>query len=480
LCCVPELPCPNCGSQLSFVDQYRRHYCYRCGQYAPEGYGDRGAKRCPTCGGVLSFVADYNRLYCHRCNIYPAVEPDPVKAPEPSPSAVPTPDSNPFAGVDSIEAEPAEPAKQDAHPPAVLAQPTPAPSTPALPAVSSVPAPASVAAEPAPVAEPAEATPEEPVKPPAMKPAVLRVKLFSMKKSELIDICKSYDLEPNGTKDQLQERLLSYLKDLESEETEPDEGVPQTMDRQPEELPRETRSEPATTRAVPPQPAISAVAATLMIQEPAPQREAAKVVVEVPVRPTAQPFGTSPTIQVAPPTVPVSRPDHPCPTCGRELTYISHYSRWYCYSCQRYAPAAKARHACPTCGSTMRWIDRYQRWWCDECGKYASADFPGPTATRPTVEGASVVGVPVAASAAASVRGIVVHHHASPSTGIGLLVFGVFLYIVYAFFAYLGPAIGAAPSPSVTGDVSAVLQFSAFLLLAAGTILGLWAVRHRE
>src|SRR5881409_2794581 len=57
LVCVISLPCPTCGSELAFLEQYQRHYCYACGNYAPEGYGDRGAKICPTCRGILSYVA---------------------------------------------------------------------------------------------------------------------------------------------------------------------------------------------------------------------------------------------------------------------------------------------------------------------------------------------------------------------------------------------------------------------------------------
>src|SRR6059036_1744929 len=72
LVCVISLPCPTCGSELAFLEQYQRHYCYACGNYAPEGYGDRGAKICPTCRGILSYVAQYDRHYCFRCNAYPA------------------------------------------------------------------------------------------------------------------------------------------------------------------------------------------------------------------------------------------------------------------------------------------------------------------------------------------------------------------------------------------------------------------------
>src|SRR5437879_11865713 len=70
--CVISLPCPTCGSELAFLEQYQRHYCYACGNYAPEGYGERGAKICPTCRGILSYVAQYDRHYCYRCNAYAA------------------------------------------------------------------------------------------------------------------------------------------------------------------------------------------------------------------------------------------------------------------------------------------------------------------------------------------------------------------------------------------------------------------------
>ncbi|MEM2095833.1 MAG: PRC-barrel domain-containing protein [Candidatus Caldarchaeum sp.] len=28
---------------------------------------------------------------------------------------------------------------------------------------------------------------------------------------------------------------------------------------------------------------------------------------------------------------------YPCPTCGKDLTWIEQYQRWYCYSCGKYA-----------------------------------------------------------------------------------------------------------------------------------------------
>jgi sporulation protein YlmC with PRC-barrel domain len=30
------------------------------------------------------------------------------------------------------------------------------------------------------------------------------------------------------------------------------------------------------------------------------------------------------------------REKHPCPTCGKELSWIEQYQRWYCYNCGKY------------------------------------------------------------------------------------------------------------------------------------------------
>lgn len=38
-----------------------------------------------------------------------------------------------------------------------------------------------------------------------------------------------------------------------------------------------------------------------------------------------------PVPQYAPP-----QPTYSCPTCGRPLTYVTQYQRWYCYNCKRY------------------------------------------------------------------------------------------------------------------------------------------------
>lgn len=308
----------------------------------------------------------------------------------------------------------------------------------------------------------------------ASKPAVVRVKIFALKKSELIDLTQAYHLDPSGTKEQLQERLLSYLHDLETAEQ------PETEPEEEPEPHAEPRAEP-TTAAAPvneegvakpaadsPVP-VAASTAAVLLEEPesrhAPATQATPAVVPVAVTPQAEEAVETPR--------PVSRAEHPCPTCGRELTYISQYNRWYCYYCQRYAPAApRSKNACPTCGATMRWIELHRRWWCNSCQKYASADLPAPGGEAPAAAAAPVV-------AATPVRTVSTHRHGSPAGGAGLVGLGLALYIVYAFFAFLGDLLGFAIPAGITPTLLNILQFLAFLLVASGAIVGLYGLRDR-
>jgi ribosomal protein L37AE/L43A len=304
------------------------------------------------------------------------------------------------------------------------------------------------------------------------KPAVVRVKIFALKKSELMELSKAYDLDPSGTKEELQERLLGYLHRLESEE----EPEPEA----------ETHPEPAATvgptpelaKEPPPQKSVEPIAtAPTSAAQGATAEEAAQPTESTPVAQAAvvpAPVVAVPAAEAAPAPRPAQHAEHPCPTCGRELTYIAQYNRWYCYYCQRYAPAvSRSKNACPTCGATMRWIDQHHRWWCDSCAKYASADLPAPA--TPAAEAA----VPSAATAAAPARSVVGHRHGSPAGGAALAGLGLALYIVYAFFAYLAEMLGFVPPTGVTPEILNYLQFFGFLFLALGIIVGLYALRDR-
>ncbi len=496
---MADLPCPTCGSPLTFLDQYQRYYCHRCFQYAPEGYGDRGAQKCPTCGGILSYVRQYGRMYCYRCSSYPPEESKPesridVVTPPSTPSATePTGTTTPSAsggGVTELVSapKPVEPTpvtptliSPEISSPSPIAEPTPKteeakPEAPpaVVPVVSE-----GTPSEPALTAPTSEA-PKEPVPaPPSMdmrilsasKPAAIRVKLFVLKKPDLVDLCRIYNLDPSGAKDDLQQRLLAYLHDVDSAGEAPPPG------REPSEAPAAgtTTSAPPTHEGPPtpsateaaPAPAASQIAVTPEVEAPS----AASVATPI-AEPTPVVVAPGPAVTEAPHAA--TRAEHPCPTCGRELTYISQYNRWYCYYCQRYAPAAaRAKNACPTCGATMRWIGQHRRWWCDSCQKYASADLPPPAGAMP----AAALAEP--ATSGTVPKAIVIHHHGSPAGGAGLVGVGLALYIVYAFFAFLGDMMGFAIPSGITPQLLGILQLLAFLLVAAGAIVGLYGIRDR-
>lgn len=457
---------------MTFVEQYQRYYCHHCLQYAPEGYGDRGAKQCPTCGGILSYVRQYGRMYCYHCQTYPPEEPTgPPKAAPPAAESSSIPTSTPATAEATTASGPSELAPAPVVIPAVLLpsqEPSSEPKKEGAPKPVEGTPPATPESASRPV-EPvaAEKAPEAPEAPPsreiqalaAQKPAAVRVKLFALKKSELVDLCRIYGLDSSGTKEQMQERLLGHLHDVESEGpgeegrpagglTARGAGVAAAVTTEP------SAQEPPKARAV-------------TVTQPETTVAAPKAAQERQETPAAVAVTTAPEAPEAP--RPAPRVEHPCPTCGRELTYISQYGRHYCYYCQRYAPAAaRAKNACPTCGATMRWIDQHRRWWCDSCRRYASADLPAPAWAAPVA-----VAVPI-------VRTVAGHRHGSPAGGAGLVGLGVALYIVYAFFGFLGGLLGFVRPAGITQEMLDVLQFFAFILVAIGAIVGLYGLRHRE
>ena len=473
------LPCPNCGSETSFLEQYNRYYCYSCGRYAPEGYGDRGTKPCPTCGGVLSYIAAYERYYCYRCNAYPPEEVVAEKR-EPEPVVIaPTVEADP-----SDQAVVQEPSKLEEAPPAVVETTSEGPTEP-----TSEPA-TEPAAEPSPT--PVEPTAEEvPTDGEASsKPPLVRKSIWQAKKPVLLELCKAYGLDPTGTKEQLRGRLLSYLDELEPESREveeevhpEDEPAAESEIEAPEEIPQVAEEpEPVFESPAPDEPSQQEPIDTAAEESPEPvapvTTAAPDVIVETPVAETARPAGPMVVVQETPTVREIPKVEHPCPTCSRELTYIPQYNRWYCYSCRAYSPVARAKNACPNCGATLRWIDRYERWWCDSCRRYAPADLPRPVR----------VAMPVAATVTAerAVRpvyqpaAVVVHRHRSPGSGIGLAALGLVLFVLYEALVDLPAVLTFKTGIVLTPDVAWGLRFFAFVFVAGGAILGLSSVRDRR
>src|SRR5881296_3847740 len=482
--CVISLPCPTCGSELAFLEQYQRHYCYTCGNYAPEGYGDRGANICPTCRGILSYVAQYDRHYCYRCNAYPADDAvlqsleatmpvDIRPAPEASEPSLPvTEPEKTEVAEKTVEVErrvdPEKPAEPSVEPLVTVAG---APATP-------IPQPEEIVEEEPPQSEATEARP---------RPPIVRLKVFQAKKPALMDLCKAYNLDPTGTKEQLRERLLSYLDTLEGE-AEPEQSVEETagqteltanepvleVDRESAPTSIEVAGprlleEPEPVAESPPADT-SEVIETPLLQEPVTERVEAPVFVSVP--------DSQPEISAAPVVEP-ARALHPCPTCGRELTHIARYRRWYCYHCRAYAPVSQSRFACPNCGAALRWIGQYERWWCDSCRRYAPADLPKPESATVATATPAEVAKPLTYATAYSTSTIT-HRHRSPGSGIGLVGFGIILFMLYELLVDLPGVLSYTTGIAVAPDLAFGLRFIAFVFVALGAIMGLSAVRDRR
>src|SRR5437899_753387 len=343
--CVISLPCPTCGSELAFLDQYQRHYCYACGNYAPEGYGDRGAKICPTCRGIFRNVAQYDPKYCYRCNAYPADGVALRSLEDTMPVDVRPVDVRPVAEATeatSVVTEPETTTEEVEAAKPTDVEPTAEPEKTEAPTIPTTPTPAEASPQPEEIV--VEELPREEPKEPGPRPPIVRLKVFQAKKPALMDLCKAYDLDPTGTKEQLRERLLSYLDTLEAE-AEPEPEVESEAPAGPVLIERaeiegesfHTSEEIAETPAVEAEPeseqpasrtsvAETPVVETQATQEPVAERIRTPSSVSIPQ--------SQPLVSVAPAVEPMHAL-HPCPTCGRELTYIARYRRWYCSSLTR-------------------------------------------------------------------------------------------------------------------------------------------------
>jgi predicted RNA-binding Zn-ribbon protein involved in translation (DUF1610 family) len=391
---------------------------------------------------------------------------------------------------------------------------------------------------------------------PIQKPPLVRADIVMAGKPALMDLAKAYNLEPSGTKEQLRERLLSYLDEIETasgfqspaeeistekpEETPTDtEAVPpeQALEAKPKETSQEKREDfsketperiqeevrreaPQRTAAAQVQvkeageakPASRSMfsAAPRMVPATVPKRVAESMPqtptsLETPSGETTQSVETTPPVEITssapfvveplaqpvvitvptpqatavrPAVVSHGRVRHPCPTCGRELTFVPQYDRWFCYSCRAYAPKAKAKFACPNCGASLRWIAQYSRWWCDACRRYAAGDLPKPERAAATATPALAVSHTASTSTATSTA--VVHRHRSPGSGIGLLGFGMVLFVIYEILVDLPAALSIRGGALIGPDVGFALRFFAFVFVAVGAILGLSAVQDQH
>ena len=79
---------------------------------------------------------------------------------------------------------------------------------------------------------------------------------------------------------------------------------------------------------------------------------------------------------------------HVCPECGSVMEYVPNYKDFYCHNCKMY-PSYKPKEStvnpqtatffvasqygtpCSRCGKPLTFVPQYQRWYCYSCGKYA-------------------------------------------------------------------------------------------------------------
>jgi len=96
-----------------------------------------------------------------------------------------------------------------------------------------------------------------------------------------------------------------------------------------------------------------------------------------------------------------------CPTCGKDLTWIPQYDRFYCYAEQKYAPKGYGststtgpaiqlgtgteshvgHYHCPSCNRELTYLTQYDRYYCYAEKKYAPRDL-APVTIEPVAEAA--------------------------------------------------------------------------------------------
>jgi hypothetical protein len=86
----------------------------------------------------------------------------------------------------------------------------------------------------------------------------------------------------------------------------------------------------------------------------------------------------------------------------------------------------------------------------------------------------------VASRSDASTATVAVHRHQSPGSGIGLLAFGLLLFVVYEVLVDLPTVLRVNTGLDIAPDVAFGLRFFAILFVAAGALLGLLALRDRR
>jgi len=148
---------------------------------------------------------------------------------------------------------------------------------------------------------------------------------------------------------------------------------------------------------------------------------------------------------------------NPCPTCGKELSYVRTYDRWYCSYEKKYAPKSYQAAVSATVAS-------------------APAATPAVAVQTKLARASAAV-----AAAPAAVVAVPTHAHKKPLAGIALVSVGFSLVILWFLIGTL--VILGVVSPNAVGlelnQLLAILGLIGLVLAMAGTILGFSSVRAR-
>jgi ssDNA-binding Zn-finger/Zn-ribbon topoisomerase 1 len=227
-------------------------------------------------------------------------------------------------------------------------------------------------------------------------------------KEQLMKWCRDYGLDDSGMKYELRLRLLEYVRK---------QGL-LLKGEKPEDAAQEEAAESQQQQEEP-------SGEVVVVEEPEEEKreeEAREEKVEAAQEAEAQPK----TVQSA---------QHPCPTCGQELTYIPQYDRWYCYSCRAYAPA-----------------------------------HTGPQAAAQRAQQAEA-----ARTKAVKIRR---QRHGNPMVGVSLAVVGLLMFVAYELL-YEAPAIFDIPVFLRAPEIGFALFFLSFVFVVMGLIAAVLVLRPR-
>src|SRR3989442_14263019 len=130
-------------------------------------------------------------------------------------------------------------------------------------------------------------------------------------------------------------------------------------------------------------------------------------------------------------------------------------------------------------GGALRCTGQDEGWGGASSGRYAPATHQKPESATVATATPAEVAKPLTYATAYSTSTIT-HRHRSPGSGIGLVGFGIILFVLYELLVDLPGVLSYTTGIAVAPDLAFGLRFFAFAFVALGAIMGLSAVRDRR